>query len=163
MKNIKKFAAAALAVAAVGIGSLVHAENQNRMPSSQGGLKHENLNFIGTKPKVISASNSATQLVTGEGFLDGICAFGGTTGHYALPIDSGSTSGITTSSLSLAIGPKVYTTTAPATNAELNKDCWTPPGGPVKFIHGLVGIHDDTGHTALYYVHCNDGSNPCAP
>jgi hypothetical protein len=144
-------------------------ETANKFPSSQGGLKHENLNFQGVKVKRVSATATAKLLVTGQGFLDAICAFGGVSGKYSLAFDTGSehpTNGadlITATDIAnYAISPRVYTVLDTGSALGGNLGCWFPPA-PIKFVNGLYGANNDSGHTALFLVHCADGTNPCAP
>lgn len=171
MKNtVKKYLGAALGLLVLGASVLVpvqaFAESQNRMPGSQGGLKHENLSFYGVKIKRIVRSATPTQLFTGEGFLDAICPFGGTAGKYSIALDSGEgASGLSVHSHSLALSGPAFTVVAPDTGANLPNGpdgCLRFPN-PRKFTNGLVGAADDAGHSTLFEVHCSSGPNPCTP
>ena len=165
----KKYLGAALGLLVLGASMFVpaaFAETQNLMPGSQGGLKHENLKFFGMKPKRVVASATGTLLVIGEGFLDGICAFGGAEGAYSIALDSGEgASGLSVHSHSLAIGIPTFTSTVlGTTSGALGRGygCWWPQE-PIKFVNGLVGINSASAHTSLYYVHPSSGRNPWAP
>lgn len=153
--------AAVAMVAAVAVVSPAFAEDLNKFPRTSGGA-HENLNFYGSKPKVVNKTAVPQLLVTGEGFLDGICPFRGTLGKYSLALDSGSgASGLSIDSFSLALSPNVYTAVDTTSAQHGMQGCWVPPNGPVKFINGLVGAQSDAGHVTLFYVHCSSGANPC--
>lgn len=169
MKNtVKKYLGAALGLLVLGASVLpALAESQNKMPGSQGGLKHENLSFYGVKVQRIVRSATGTLLFTGEGFLDAICPFGGTVGKYSMALDSGeAAAGLTVHSHSLVLAQPAFTVTDPDTSSsELPNGpdgCLRFPN-PRKFVNGLVGIANDAGHTTIYEVHCSSGTNPCTP
>lgn len=166
MKNhVKKYLGAALGLLVLG-ASIGQAETQNIMPSQSGGLRHENLEFFGIKPKRIVASATATQLVIGEGFLDGICVFGGVAGAYSLALDSGEgASGLSVHSHSLALaGPTFTATVAESGSISLGDGvgCWWPRK-PIKYVNGLVGVNSAAAASSVFYVHPSSGRNPWAP
>ena len=169
MEKIKKFLGATLGLLVLGATILTavpaQAETRNLFPGTPAG-KHENLSFYGMKPKRIVASATATQLVVGEGFLDGICSFGGAEGAYSLALDSGEgASGLSVNSHSLAIGIPVFTSTVLGTTSGAlgnGYGCWWPKN-PVKFVNGLVGVNSAGAATSHFYVHPSSGQNPWAP
>lgn len=171
MKKIKNFLGAVLGLAVLAAsmltpGAALAAETRNRFPTDQG-RAHENLSFYGMKPKRIVASATGTLLVTGEGFLDGICSFGGVAGAYSLALDSGEgASGLTIHSHSLALAGPVFTATVAESGSISLGDgvgCWFPKPGPIKFVNGLVGINSAAAATSVFYVHPSSGLNPWAP
>lgn len=163
MNKLKQLCGVALVLAfAASLPLRSHAENANRAPQdgSRGGL-HENLKFQGRKTKRIVASASATLLVSGEGFLDAICAFGGTLGKYSMAYDTAAGDFVADDTYTYAITPKVYTTNDSTSAQHGNVGCWEPRD-PVKFTAGLYGKASNNGHATLYYVHCANGANPCS-
>ncbi len=169
MKKLKKFIGAGLALGLLALSIAypvtVAAEGANRFPAANVGV-HDKLDFYGLKTKRISATTTAALLFSGEGFLDSICAFGGTSGKYSLAFDTGGETVaaqdlITASKIaSYVISPRVYTAVDTASSNGGNLGCWVPPA-PIKFVNGLYGANNDSGHTALFFVHCSTGSNPC--
>ncbi len=159
MQNLMVSVAAVAFLASSGYA----AEVANKFPTSQGGQSHEMLQFMGLKVKRITASASATALVSGPGFLDAICPFGGTLGKYSMAYDTYTNpTAVADDNYTLAISPKVYTTNDTTSAQHGQMGCWVPPA-PIKFITGMYGKQDSAGHSTQYFVHCSDGSNPCAP
>lgn len=168
MEKLKKFIGASLAIGLLALSTLhpviaTATEAANKFPSSQGGLKHENLNFQGVKTKRLTLTATSALLVNGPGFLDAICPMGGTLGKYSGAFDTGGQqvagSIFVAANNGYKISPHVYTNTD-TTSSNANKGCWVPPA-PVKFVTGLYGGQNDAGHETLFFVHCSDGSNPC--
>lgn len=160
-KILKGFALALVVLAAVASGSYA-VEALNKYPPANVGV-HETLDFYGVKTTRLVLTASDASLVTGAGFLDAICPFGGTLGKYSMAFDTDHTafnSGVT-SAVNYEISPRVYTTNDTTSAAHGMQGCWIPPA-PIKFVNGLYGQQDDAGHTTLFYVHCSDASNPCS-
>lgn len=159
MKKLKKLAAAALALALVAsCPAQSRAEAEKKAPSYSGGIRHQNLDFFGSKPCRITASTTAVLCTSSEGIVDAICPSGGTVGQYSLALDSnvaGSRS--VTNSDSLVLTPTVFTYVV---------STGIPPGGPcfkpekVRFTNGLVGVQSHAGHTTIIYYHLTGGVNP---
>lgn len=143
--------------------SYAESENASQVQGGNFGGLHESLDFSGVKVKRVVASATATLLATGEGFLDGICPFGGTLGQYSMAYDAVATDGpsIVEDAFAYSISPKVYTTNDSTSSAHGMVGCWYPPA-PVKFLTGLYGKASNAGHSTLFLVHCSDGSNPCS-
>lgn len=173
MNKLKKCLGAGLAIGLLALSVMVpvksHAASviesatvNNKFPPANVGV-HDKLDFYGMKVKRIVLSSADALLVTGAGFLDMICASGGTLGKYSMAYDTADTAynSSVTSSANYAISPTVFTSTD-TTSSNANKGCWIPPA-PIKFAKGLYGEANDANHTTLYFVHCSDGSNPCVP
>ena len=166
----KSYLAVGLAIAMLAAPMLSFAaEAVNKFPRSQGGLAHDNMSFMGVKVKRITLSATAALLVTGEGFLDAVCTYGGTIGKYSMAFDTGdivALSALTPTALALAITPPVYTQigTVVVNSGGAPKEgaCFVPVA-PIKFVHALYGKNDAATELSLFYVHCSDGTNPCAP
>jgi len=171
MDKLKKVGLVALALAALAVAPVHAAESGNQSPAQAGqwGGIHQNLDFMGMKVKRLVATGTAKLLVSGEGLLYGVCAFGGTVQKYSMAFDTTASAqleavglGGTTdhnANYEYALSPKVFTTPTYDTTSE-NRGCWFPPN-PVKFTTGLYGDQDDSGHSTVFYVGCSDGDNPC--
>lgn len=174
MKKIKGLIGAALAlslafVLPVKVGATVATEVESQAPGNGGtrfgGIMDGSLEFMGVKVKVLTQTTTSSRLVNGEGLLYAICAQEGTLGKYSAAWDTGGEqvagSIFVAANNAYKITPNVYTQTD-TTSSDANKGCWVAPR-PVKFVQGLYGGQNDSGHQTLYYVGCSDGDNPCSP
>ena len=167
MKKLMQSLRVALAFALVAahlsvVPAFAETAKTSPLQSLTGGI-HENLDFYGVIPCRISDSTTAVLCKSGEGFLDAVCADGGTGNlPYSLGLDSGiAGSRSVTNSDTLLLTPMVFSRFDSASTQ--GHYCWNAKadsGGPVRFVNGLVGVQNAASHSTILYWHYSDGSNP---
>lgn len=134
-------------------------------PSGRAGI-YENLDFYGVKTSSLNKTTTAKLVTSSEGFLDELCAFGGTSGKYTLAWDTGITAGASLdpftagsfSGNSVLLTPLVLTYSD--TGSLANREYCYKPKYPVRFVNGLVIVNNDASHISVVRYHLSDGSNP---